>query len=75
MTLHIELINCEDALLREIAEPELHRKDVALTYAFAVRSSENATINWSKVNGAIIERWSMSALEWIKREAWRRMNK
>lgn len=70
MGLTIEMTNCEATLLRDIAEPEATRKYVASTYRLALRSSEFSTIDWPKVNGAIIKRWSLSALEWIKREAW-----
>ena len=68
--MRIELAGCESALLQEIASKEMKRKDVAQTYALALRSSEFATINWAKVNRAIVERWSRSALEWIKKQAW-----
>ena len=65
-----ELTDCENALLREIAEPELTRRDVAQTYALALRSSERDRIDWGKVNRAIMARWSPAALEWIKKQAW-----
>jgi hypothetical protein len=29
------------------------------------------TIDWEKVNRAITERWSSSALTWIKTQAWK----
>ena len=62
-------MNCEAVLLFEIADPTRHRVDVADEYAFALRSRE--PVNWSEVNSAIVERWSKSALIWIKREAWK----
>jgi len=31
-----------------------------------MQSSERDKINWKKVNEAIVNRWSKSALEWIK---------
>jgi hypothetical protein len=46
----------------------MRRKDVAQTYALAIRSSES--VDWSKVNTAIINRWSPYALKWIKEQAW-----
>jgi hypothetical protein len=70
--LHVELCDCENILLREIATPELKRPDIAQTYLMAMLSSESNDINWRKVNEAIIARWSRSALEWIKKEAWRK---
>ena len=63
----IEMGDCTNTLLREIAEPECKRRDVAQTYALAIRSSEPT--DWKAVNAAIIKRWSLSALEWIKKQA------
>lgn len=65
--LTVELTNTTNVLLQEIASPEMKRKDVAMTYALAMRSS--CKTDWSKVNHAIIDRWSRSALEWIKKQA------
>lgn len=65
-----ELACCESVLLSEIANPAMKRRDVAKTYALALRSSEAKTMDWGKVNRAIIERWSFSALNWIKKAAW-----
>ena len=64
----LELANCTNHLLSEIADPAMKRRDVAQTYALAMRSSE--AIDYERVNAAIIERWSRSALEFIKRMAW-----
>lgn len=66
----IELVLCEKMLLDETANPRLHQKDIAKTYALALRSSECPTIDWREVNAAIIERWSMRGLLNIKRMAW-----
>lgn len=66
--LRMELACCTQTLLGEIAMPEMKRNDVAKTYALALRSSEET--DWSAVNRAIIERWSMHALTWIKTRAW-----
>ena len=67
MTLRVELSNLEGLLLEEIADNRIKRKSVAKTYCLALQSSE---IDWQKVNEAIISRWSVSALEYIKRLAW-----
>jgi len=67
----LELADCENTLLREIADKGITRRGVAVTYRLALRSSECDTIDWRKVNRAIIERWSLHALEWIKRKAWK----
>lgn len=68
--MRIELCNCEQALLDEINHPQTRRNDVAKTYSMALRSSEAGTMDWSKVNKAIIDRWSKHALQWIKTRAW-----
>lgn len=71
MTVRIELCDCENVLLREIADKRMKREDVAQTYAMALRSSERDSVDWLTVNTAIIERWSKSALVWIKTRAWK----
>ena len=63
----IELTDCTNTLLREIAMPEAKRLDVAKTYALALRST--SPTDWAVVNAAIVERWSLSALKWIKERA------
>lgn len=66
----VEMVDVQGQLEREIADRRLHRRDVALTYAFAIRQQDEG--DFGKVNRLIIER-SRSGLEWIKAEAWRRM--
>ncbi len=65
-----EMTCCEEVLLAEIGRPEMKRLDVAKTYTLAMRGSEADSIDWAKVNQAIIDRWSVSALEYIKGLAW-----
>lgn len=65
------LVNCESMLLREIADKQFTRDQVAVTYGLAIRSKEVDDIDWAKVNRAIIERWSASALDYIKGKAWK----
>ena len=65
----MELILCTDTLLRTIADKRVHRQGVADVYWMALRSSEET--DWAKVNAAIIARWSLSALNWIKEQAWK----
>ena len=65
---HFELENCTQHILGEIADKTFTRRDVAQSYALAMRSSEPT--DWATVNAAIIERWSPSALEYIKELAW-----
>jgi len=65
-----ELADCQATLLREIADRGMKRRDVAQTYALALKSSEHDRIDWRAVNEAIITRWSPHALVWIKERAW-----
>ena len=67
MKLELELTT--NVLLREINEMRLTRDQVTATYALAMCSSE--TTDWAKVNHAIIQRWSHSALHYIKHKAWK----
>jgi len=69
MNFTCQLAACTNTLLSEIAEPRLKRKDIAMTYMLAMRSSEPT--DWAKVNAAILDRWSMSGLIWIKTQAHR----
>lgn len=62
-----ELRSCTYTLLAEIWDPRFTRKDVAMTYRLAMESSEET--DWKAVNAAIITRWSLSALRWIKNQA------
>lgn len=63
----MELFCCTSTLLGEIANPCVRKIDVAMTYALALRSSEET--DWKTVNEAIIKRWSFSALKDIKNMA------
>ena len=63
----IELANCTAILLAEIADPGFDRDSVAQTYAFAMLSSEPT--DWGAVNWAILARWSINALNYIKTRA------
>ena len=65
----IELMGCEEVILQEITDKNFIRDDIAITYAFCIDSSEKP--NFSKINKAIIDRWSRSALKYIKSEAWK----
>ena len=68
---HFELANCEQTILHEIATGHT-QASVALTYAMAMSSSERTTIDWPKVNRAIMARWTgRAALDRVKRMAWK----
>lgn len=66
----IELACCESVLLNEIGIKEITQRQLAQTYALSLRSSERDSIDWKKVNEAIIKRWSFSGLNRIKNWAW-----
>jgi len=64
-----ELMDCEKCILEEIDNKESKRNDIAMTYAFCISSREKP--NFGKINRAIVQRWSRSGLDYIKRRAWR----
>lgn len=63
----LELMCCTETLLNEIAQGA-PRKAVAQTYRLAIQS--HTPTDWKRVNEAIIARWSVSGLTWIKKQAW-----
>lgn len=73
MTFTVEMVGVEEALLRDIPDPAFKRDDIALTYAYGLRNhfGGSEVINWKMVNAAILERWSMAALTYIKERAWK----
>lgn len=70
--MEMELMCCESTLLGEIPIKEIKRKHIAQTYRLALESSENkeGRIDWVKVNKAIMDRWSLPGLKYIKNMAW-----
>lgn len=68
--MRLELCNCEATILGEITTPEMDEGQVALTYRLCLQSSERDSIDWGRVNRAILARWGLAALERIKRRAW-----
>lgn len=66
---HIVLGNPEGTLLEEVADKRMKRRDLAMSYALALRTPEE--VDWSRVNAAILGRWSVAGLKWIKTHAWR----
>ncbi len=68
--IRVEMIDVQGTLEREIADKRLNRDDVAMTYAFGLRDCIN-DVDWKGINGLIIDRWSISALKYIKEKAWR----
>lgn len=67
----INLVCCTDVILQDVGCKQATRKDVALTYAMSIKSEAQGADkpDWPTINRAIIDRWSMSALEWIKKRA------
>ncbi len=68
VALELDIFNAEATLLYEIKQTGATRLSVAKTYAMALRSPEKT--DWPAVNRAILERWSLHALGWIKRLAY-----
>jgi hypothetical protein len=67
------MVDPEGQLLREIADERMTRDDVAMTYAFAIRQQDE--VDFAKVNRAIMDRWSLAALKYIKTKAWKGGNR
>lgn len=65
----VEIMGAEQIILEEIADKSVKQNSVAVTYAFCISSSED--INFGKINRAIQERWSRSAVIYIKNKAWK----
>ena len=74
MSVSIELMFCEETILQEIADKHFTRDDVALTYAFCRDTKETQDVNFRTINEAIIKRWSLSALGYIKDKATKLMD-
>lgn len=56
--------------LRRIGDKSMTRDDVAGAYANCLQAA--GFVHWPALNRAIINRWSESALGYIKDEAWKR---
>lgn len=70
--MRINLVCCSQVILQEVATKQFKQKDIALTYAMAIKSKSDGAddFEWGPINEAIIARWSMSGLERIKKRAW-----
>ena len=64
----LELTDCTNVLLDEIADKKFKQKNIAKTYALSLQSSYPT--DYARVNRAIIDRWSVSGLNRIKNMAW-----
>ena len=65
----IEMMFCEETILQEIADKNFTRDSIALTYAFCRDAKKTQNINFRTINEAIVKRWSLSALGYIKEKA------
>lgn len=54
---------------RECAEPAMKQKDVAVTYAMALRGGNVVPVDWKRANEAITKRWPKGLIR-VKRLAW-----
>lgn len=68
----INLVCCTDVILQDLGAAQATQKEVALTYAMALKSQmQRADMpDWPTINKAIIARWNMKALERIKKRAY-----
>lgn len=68
----INLVCCTDVILNEV-EKGVPRKDIALTYALAIKSEMQGADrpDWKKINQAIVARWGFKGLEALKKSAWK----
>lgn len=64
-----ELSTPTETLLWEIQDKWFKRNNIAKTYALTLKSS--VPVDWRKVNQTIVDRWSRSGLEYIKKKAWK----
>jgi hypothetical protein len=69
--MRVEMVDPEGQIMGEIADSRMKRDDVALTYAFCIRQGAADGVDFATINRAIIDRWSLSALRYIKEKAWR----
>lgn len=72
----ILLADCTETILRAI-DAGLPQREIASDYGLAIISGAHKgdEPDWSVINRAILDRWSMSGLERIKREAWKVANR
>lgn len=63
----MEIMDVEGVIRREIAA-KMTQRQIAQTYRLALQSSYPT--DWAEVNRMIIERWSLSGLERVKKMAW-----
>lgn len=62
----IYMVNVEEQAEMECAEPKCNREDLAYTYAFGMRNKDT---DWVRMNAAILKRFKVTGLMWIKKRA------
>ena len=70
-----ELLNPEKMIIGECSDRRMRRYDVAVSYQICLRIIAPDSEAWKRINQAIISRWSLAGLEWIKARAWERGGK
>lgn len=71
----MHLMCCEMVIENEIKQG-LSRKDIALTYAMAMRSeAAGRATDWARINAAIKAKWGLSGLDQIKTMAVKRLSR
>lgn len=66
----------DERIFAEVADKKFKRNDIAVTYEAMMRHQftlrlPSGSYDWAKINAAIIERWSISGLVYIKERAWK----
>lgn len=63
-----------DKLLDEIKREGSTRKSIAALYREAIwyHTNDCEVVDWAKVNGEILSRYSVAGLNYIKAQAWKR---
>ena len=72
MSVTINLVCCTQVICNEVSNKEVRRKDVAFTYAMALKSSAQGADkpDWKTINEAILSRWEKRGLVAVKNRAW-----
>jgi len=70
--IQINLVCCTQVILQDLRAREATQKDIALTYAMAIKSYQSGADDpdWTKINKAIVAKWSTSGLDRVKKIAW-----
>jgi hypothetical protein len=58
-------------VLKQIDDRRLTKADIAKIYGLLIMSGAQGNVAWPTINQAILRRWSKSALNDIKEQAWK----